>query len=270
MRFLKTIIFTVVCCCLLTSCVITQQYTDQFNTLRAQWNTDETKSADNYNIVPDPTNPENSVLAIHLYPQDTGIRNGKRSELKLPTKDRMGSVIHYSFDFLLPPGFFQQKPQKTWIIIQQWHAQPPPGKTWANYHRQTHPPLNLFIAIRPNPQPYKIVYAYGLWDNEQEHVQDFVYDQALKPNTWYTFENTVKWGMDSTAYSIPKINGHNLVKTNKSGKVFGANMFNRSPNYFKIGFYGGKKKDIHKPITLYIDNFTYELNPKQSDKGKKD
>lgn len=55
------------------------------------------------------------------------------------------------------------------------------------------------------------------------------------------------------------INGEYLVKAdeNYEGKIFGANMYNDVPNYFKMGLYGNYKSN--DTVSVNIDDFNYEL-----------
>src|SRR5690606_19962304 len=152
--------------------------------------------------------------------------------------------VRYSFKFLFAPDFFSKEKEQDWIMIQQWHDKPPRGMSWEDYNMETTPPVHLYIQLLPGDK-YYISYAYGLWDKDKKHVVRLKYEYPLEPNKWYSFENTVKWEMDESAYSIPIINGVYLVKAedNQEGKIFGANMYNDVPNYFKMGLYGNYKSN---------------------------
>ena len=143
-------------------------------------------------------------------------------------------------------------------MIHQWHDEPPRGIGWGDYNMQTNPPVQLYIRVQPGDK-YYIVYAYGLWDKDKKHIRHLTYEYPLQPNEWYSFENTVRWSMDDSGFSIPRINGDYLIKRdeNDKGKIFGANMYNEVPNYFKMGLYGNYIEN--DSISVYIDDFNYVL-----------
>lgn len=235
---------------------IVQQFSDSFYTINPYWNTSETNDSSRYGIVEDPVNKENNVLRFSLLPDDF-IQNKKRNEFKIKTKDTVGYEVEYSFKFLLPSSFFTENKESDWIIIQQWHDQPPRGLMWGDYHMETNPPINLYIHVLPGKK-YYLVYAYGLWDKNKKDLRSLTYKNPLKPNTWYSFENNIGWAMDNTGFSIPKINGEKLIPQieDYKGKIFGPNMYNDVPNYYKMGLYGNYlDKDS---ISIYFDDFKYK------------
>ncbi len=237
--------------------IIIQQFSDSFNTISPFFNTSETTDTTRYEIINDPVNIENRTLRFHLLPDDFNA-GGKRNEFLLMTMDTIGYNVQYSFKFLFSPEFFSREKEINWIMIHQWHDRPPSGLSREEYNMDTTPPLHLYIQLLPGDK-YYISYAYGLWDKDKDHVVRLKYDYPLEPNRWYSFENTVKWEMDESAYSIPSINGENLVKAedNDQGKIFGANMYNDVPNYYKMGLYGNNKSN--DTVSVYIDDFDYEL-----------
>ncbi|NCT16763.1 MAG: hypothetical protein COZ75_13615 [Flavobacteriaceae bacterium CG_4_8_14_3_um_filter_34_10] len=129
--------------------------------------------------------------------------------------------------------------------------------TWKEYDMQTTPPIHLYIQLLPGNE-YYISYAYGLWDKSKKEVRRFQSKAPLRPNIWYTFENKVRWSTeDKVGYSIPKINSENLVDENIQGKIYGRNMYNFMPNYFKMGLYANNK--FNDTISVLIDDFSYIL-----------
>ncbi len=234
-----------------------QVYRDHFDYLKPFWDTTETQKGGSYEIVPVPGNPNNYALHMYLFPGEE-IQNGKRNELKLSTKDSLGYTIHYSFRFMFPETFFKSREERSWVIFHQWHDRPPKGVSWSDYHRQTHPPIAVYIQMLPDHKN-RIVYVYGLWDKDMNHKQTYTYSEFLKPGVWYTFENTVYWSLTGAGYSIPKINGRYLVaeSEDKAHKVHGANQFNPVPNYYKMGLYGNYKRA--DTIAVYFDDFNYTL-----------
>lgn len=244
----------------LVSCEIEKEHisiNDNFDELSPLWVKDEIKDASRYEITNDPTDANNNVLKFQLFPDDFNA-GGKRNEFKLKTKDSIGMIVNYSFQFMLTEDFFKKDRPHDWIIIHQWHDDPPKGKTWAEYGMLTKPPVHLYIQGNTDGN-HKIVYTYGLWNRNMKLTRSFIFKEPIQPNKWYTFSNEVLWDVKETAYSIPRINDEFLVETseNNEHKVFGANMYNVVPNYYKMGLYGNNlSKDT---LSIYFDNFTYSL-----------
>ena len=237
--------------------IISQRFSDSFYTINPYWDTSETNDRSSYGIVQDPVNSQNNPLIFHLLGDDF-IQGKKRNEFKLKTMDTIGNDVNYSFKFLLPPEFFTEDKELDWIMIQQWHDEPPRGLSWRDYNMETNPPVQLYIRVLPGDKFY-IVYAYGLWDKSKKNIRHLTYEYPLQANTWYSFENTVRWSMNESGFSIPKINGENLIKKeeNEEGKIIGSNMYNDVPNYYKMGLYGNYKRD--DSISIYFDDFEYVL-----------
>lgn len=234
-----------------------QKFNDEFNSLDTLWNTSQTSNEKNYKIVSDPKNPENKVIKFKLYPDDY-VSNGKRSEFTLKTKDTIGLKVHYSFKFLLEPDFFSRLKEQDWIMLHQWHDKPPRHLTWKNYGMLTRPPIHLYIQTNPDDN-YFLVYAYGLANKNKKEMRHIIYKAPLEPNKWYTFENEVLWDDQKSAFSIPKVNNSYLIESDedKEHKIYGANMYNDVPNYYKMGLYGNNK--CNDTISVLIDDFSYEL-----------
>ncbi len=236
---------------------IIQRFSDSFYTINPFWDTSQTTNNSRYGIVVDPVNIENNVLFFNLLPNDFNA-GGKRNEFVLETMDTIGYKTDYSFKFLVSPEFFKKKKELDWIMIHQWHDDPPRGVPWGDYHLQTNPPIQLYIRVLPGDL-YYIVYAYGLKNINIKNLRHLTYEYPIKPNEWYSFENTVVWAMDQSGYSIPRINGEYLIKPdeNENGKILGANMYNDVPNYYKMGLYGNYKSS--DTVSVYIDDFKYVL-----------
>ena len=235
-------------------------YTDTFDQLEDFWITSEISDPSRMKIVPDPTDSSNNTVRFFLYPDDF-VNNGKRNELVLKTMDKSGYTVKYSFRFMLPPDFFKKR-EHDWIMIHQWHDEPPYGLDWHGYDMQTHPPINLTVKLTPG-EKYYIIFNYGLWNKEINELQVAQYKKPLKPHQWYTFENTVHWNFDKTGYSQPSIDGTYLFNDEEDGKVYGANVYNEVGNYFKMGLYGNKKQ--RDTISIYFDDFGYQLSSPQPD-----
>lgn len=259
MLTMKKICFVAFAIIICSSCqdeIIIQEFEDGFYTINSYWSTSETNSSDNFKIVDDPVNKDNKALQFRLFPEDYN-SNGKRNEFILKTKDTIGLKVEYSFDFLFHPEFFKKK-EKDWIMIHQWHDRPPKGVSWKNYKMFTRPPIHLYIQLYPSGV-HHLVYAYGLKNKEMSKIKHIKIEKPLEPNQWYTFENTVFWETSNRAYSVPKINDEYFInaEVDVEHKIYGANMFNNVPNYFKMGLYGNNKSQ--DTVSVLIDNFKYKL-----------
>lgn len=231
-------------------------YTDAFDEIGRFWSKNEVTDTTRYEITDDPVDLSNSTLKFYLYPEDFNA-GGKRNEFKLHDEDNEeGRLTYHAFKFLFTEEFFSKRTEKDRVIIHQWHDKPPKGVSWSDYAMGTHPPVHIFIQINPNHEHY-IVYSYGLWNKEVKNNKSLQYEEKLEPNKWYTFENLIKWSRDSTGYSVPKVNKKKLVPQDRDeeGKLYGANMYNKRRNYFKMGLYG--YKNHQDTISVYFDDFYY-------------
>lgn len=229
------------------------KFSDNFDYLNLIWITNEVTSSSRYEIVKDPINNQNSVLKFYLLPEDK-IHGGRRSEFILPTRDGQGLKVNYSFEILFSEEFLVKNKERDFVMLHQWHDNPPQGVKWKDYQVKTEPPVSLIIEINPDGK-YYLAYVYGLWEKDNQKKQTiFRFDKPVQPNLWYKFENTILWSLDEKGYSVPLINDKYLVKKQK---VMGANMYNEMPNYYKMGLYGnGQNTDT---IFAYFDDFRYHL-----------
>lgn len=139
---------------------VDNEYFDNFNNISSFWNTSEISHSERYKIIKGPTNTDNKAVQFSLFPDDF-INNGKRNEFKINTKDRPGHTVEYSFKFMLPEDFFKSRKEGDWVMLHQWHDEPPEGKDWSDYKKGTHPPVNLTVKLTPSEKDY-IVFNYGL------------------------------------------------------------------------------------------------------------
>lgn len=258
-KFILALLFSII----LTSCEnkTIQEISDDFNTINPHWSTLQTTDNDSYEIVTDPLNESNKALLFRLLPDDFN-SGGKRNEFVLKTKDSIGYEVEYSFKFLFYPEFFSKQKEQDWIMIHQWHDSPPIGFNWENYNMQTRPPIQVYIQTNPNGKFY-IIYAYGLFDKNKKELRHIKFKEPIDSNIWYSFKNKIYWNTNETGYSIPQINDEYLIdkKEDTDHKIWGANMFNNVPNYFKMGLYGNNKST--DSISVLIDEFSYKLRKVQ-------
>ncbi len=233
-------------------------YSDNFDTNDPMWNTKQISDSARFVVVDDPKDPNNKCLKFGLLPEDFNAGK-RRNELVLRAEDTIGYTVSYSFRFMLPKEFFKDRAQDDWIMLQQWHDEPPRGKTWAEYAAKSKPPVSLFLTVGPD-QKCVMQYTYGLKDKYKNEKKFIKLNQDLLPDTWYTFSNEIYWSMDSTGYSIPKLNDKYLAHYNNAKadpKLKGRNMYNDVPNYYKMGLYGNQL--TNDTIHVYYDEFNYVI-----------
>ncbi|MEZ4859409.1 MAG: heparin lyase I family protein [Flavobacteriaceae bacterium] len=259
MRHLEAIIILFI---VLVGCkedtALVQTFNDNFDYHNSIWETYQVTDSSRFILTPEPTNFNNNCLKFSLFPNDFHAGN-KRNEFVLLTNDSIGRVVEYSFKFMFPRSFFEKEKKVDWIMIHQWHDEPPKGISWKNYQENTKPPIALYVSTSPDGR-HKIVYNYGLESNNFQEKKHFIYKRYIRPNVWYTFSNTIKWSFNKNdGYSIPRINEEYLTSKGpyKASLIEGNNMYNEVSNYFKIGLYGYKKHQ--DTLFIYIDDFKYTL-----------
>ncbi len=238
-------------------------FQDSFDSKSSGWITVQMADSTRHIIVQDPLDSGNNCLKLSQFPTDH-FAGAKRSEYVFRPDVAPGRTVNYSFKFMFPKSFFKPRDQNDWIIIQQWHDEPPKDTLWQDYKENTKPPMALLIGLKPSGQ-HTIEFKYGLKSNQFNQDQTVMYSGTLQPDTWYTFANTIAWSMENeSGYAIPKINGEYLVPKSKQEehKVLGRNMYNNVPNYYKTGLYGNKKSN--DTIFFYLDEFSYKTFPDSS------
>lgn len=235
---------------------------DYFDKIKPFWEKSETTDSTRYEIVTE-KELKNKTLKFYLHPDDFNA-SGKRNEFKFKLekeKDkRPDSTVFYTFQFKFSKDFFKARQEKDWLIIHQWHDQPPAGMTWSEYDGPTGPPVDLAIFINPDNEHY-IVYNYGIKTKEKNLKKAVRYKEPLQPDTWYTFKNEIVWSYNDDGYSVPQINDTYLVKE-ENGKLYGANIVNEAGNYYKMGLYGNLKGN--DTISIEFDNFGIKSTKKNS------
>lgn len=257
----KCVLYSLLVLLVVSSCneaKVLQELSDDFSTHNPIWKTKQISDSSRFLLVKDPIDYNNSCVQFALFPNDINAGR-KRNEYVLKTKDSINNLVNYSFKFLLPDSFFKEREKEDWIMIHQWHDDPPKGVKWKDYKDKTQPPVSLYIKVTPNNPPL-LKYTYGLHSKYIEEKEFYTYKRNLRPNTWYHFSNTVKWSLDSlVGFSSPKVNDEYLASINGklSKEIRGRNMFNTMPNYYKMGIYGNK--EMNDSIYILFDDFEYEL-----------
>ena len=250
----------VIVCCLLLACDgpnTVSKFTDNFNERSGAWITVQLEDSTRHRIITDPLNPENRCLKLSQHPKDF-FAGAKRSEYVFRPDARSGRVVRYSFKFMFPEEFFKTRKEKDWVIIQQWHDEPPTGTVWAEYQENTKPPMALLIGLKTDGAP-TIEFKYGLKSNSYDQDLTVMYPERLRAGEWYTFANEILWSdLEGVGYAKPKLNDVYFVQNdvNSENKVTGQNMYNSVANYYKMGLYGNKKSQ--DTIYFFLDEFKYE------------
>ena len=237
---------------------IIEEFSDDFNSHETFWKRNQITDPSRALIIEDPTDKENSCLKFSLFPDDKNA-GSRRNEYVLKTEDTIGYTVDYSFKFMFPKSFFKKREKKDWIMLHQWHDDPPSGVSWKDYKEKTKPPVSIYIQVNPDGNNI-ISYTYGLNSLSIKERQNVKYTKPIEPEIWYTFTNTIKWSLESNeGFSIPKINNEFLVPNDihPEHKLLGNNMYNEMPNYYKMGLYGNF--NCNDTISVYIDDFKYTL-----------
>ena len=233
-------------------------FSDDFNAHEKTWIRKQVANTSRYQIVTDPQQEANSCLLLAQHPKDH-FGGAKRSEYVFRPYTKAGKLVRYSFKFMFPNDFFKHRSVKDWLIVQQWHDEPPRWTAWEDYKENTRPPVALLLGLKKDA-PITIEYGYGLKSNSYDQERVFVFKDSLRPMTWYTFSNEIFWSQDDNlGYSKPMLNGIPFVpeSVDSENKVYGANMYNSVPNFYKFGLYGNKKSQ--DTIAVFLDDFRFEV-----------
>ncbi len=192
----------------------------------------------------------------------TGV-NGKpkRSEYGIKLYDSINQKKFLSFSFKIPTSLsFDDKNLKREIMICQWHSKPAPGKTWNHYkkyNKYNRPSVALYITTSNN-KDYWLILRYGNNGKPKFDKKDEIWSvialQKIKKNKWYDLVFEIKWHYTNAGYIASWINNKPFTPFNgMHNKIYGANMHNASPTYFKFGQY--RYWDDTNTQSVYFDEF---------------
>jgi hypothetical protein len=193
---------------------------------------------------------------LTVYLNETG-RYGtpKRSEYGLRLYDSIGMKKFFQISVQITDGLkFDDVNFGREIMIMQWHSKPAPNRDWTHYRNNNpfnRPSIALYLTTNDNLNFY-LVLRYG-----NNGKKDFKYSgevwsvvalQRIDVNKWYDLTFEIKWSFQNDGYIASYINNEPFTPFNGlHNKVYGANMHNESPVYFKFGQYRyWDDKNVHK------------------------
>ncbi|MFY0608248.1 MAG: polysaccharide lyase [Cyclobacteriaceae bacterium] len=205
----------------------------------------------------------NGSLSISLQQGDKSA-GGHRSELKLFTnRANMPELeVWYSYSFYFPESFKDTTLNNNQHIITQWHDRPPNGYTWSNY-KGHEPSINLVYLFENNQSKIALNYGnnYHSYDTLPDGTKPLklknqarVAEANIEKGEWVDIIYHIKWSLDDHGFIEVWLNGRPWTNFNGTDyKIYGANMYNSSPQYFKFGLY--RSKNITATNSINIDEF---------------
>lgn len=190
----------------------------------------ELADASRIEIVEKPARRGAGALRVRVQPEDR-VAAKNRAELKLFPNDPEQSEGWYGWSFLVPDDYAEAPREDMFQILGQWHDQPPAGKKWKDY--ASHPPV---LAVRYGTRDGRrgIEITYGLAGGNKGVIAR----TPIEKGKWIDLVFHVRWSQKSDGFVEVFKDGAPLTPGGKDGhKVFGANMYNASPNYLKLGLY---------------------------------
>lgn len=218
-----------------------QAFADDFEAgLKDRWRWEVADPARSVSLVPDPLNPANTVLRMHLAPGDR-VFNGVRSEAALYHAAPFGSETRTAFRFLIPDDYAESE---DWQLLTQWHDQPhfQAGEVWDFY--------------QPLSPPVSLTYRNGLLiltTNAPDNQTRRFGERSLTKGQWHAIEFRVFWHEGSEGWFEVSLDGTPLSRDGSGNpRVFWPTLYNRAGNYFKMGLY--RSPSIASENTVYFDD----------------
>ena len=201
-------------------------------------------------IVDDVVRSGDYAMKLTIHPDDitqvAGKNKKNRLEVAYDNLDEEGSEIYYGWSFLVPKdNKFKPEGGSGFNIIGQWHDRPDKNK--GETREQTagkNPPIAVYMGTLNNQPGIRI--NYGLRDVNAGAVGD----SPIELGKWNDIVFHIKWSQKEDGFVEVFHNGESIT-----GKVYGPNMHNSVPHYWKTGFYRGLVGDDSTPTTnsIYID-----------------
>jgi hypothetical protein len=223
------------------------KYYNDFNSgfLSSKWRKETTKN--NFYLVDTMSNSGrflDGFLLTEMNP--TGVSGkSKRAEYGITAYDSIGKRKFLSFTIKIQKDFkYDQVNLGRETMICQWHSKPAPGKDWSHYRANNEfnrPSVALYVTTNDNKN-YYLVLRYGNNGKTQfNHKKDVWSSIALKKidiGQWINLVFEIKWSFNNDGYIASWINNEPFTPFNGlHNRVYGANMHNKSPAYFKFGQY---------------------------------
>lgn len=214
----------------------------------------ELADASRMEIVSEPARSGAGALRINIEPLDH-VAQKNRAEIKLFPNDPAGSEGWYAWSFLVPNDYAEAPREDMFQILGQWHDQPPAGQTWRDY--TTHPPvLAVKYGMRGSRRGIEI--SYGLVGGTKGAIGRAL----IQKGKWVDLVFHVRWSQGDDGFVEVFKDGEPLTPPSKDGfKVFGANMYNATPNYLKLGIY--RQDGFQTTNSVYYDELS--IGPRRED-----
>jgi len=190
----------------------------------------------------------------------TGKTGAKRSELGIRLFDTINRKKFVSFSIKIPNSFrYDEANLGNETMVGQWHSKPIRGKSWKHYRENNpfnRPSIALFITT-PNNKDYYLLVRYGNNGKPKFQFSDYVWStvgvKKIETDKWYDLVFETKWSFTNAGYLASWINNEPFTPFNGlHNRVYGANMHNGSPAYFKFRQY--RYFDDSNTQRVYFDN----------------
>ena len=190
-------------------------------------------------------------------------KNGspKRTEFGINLIKGANEIQFLSISFKVPSTFMlNEENLGRQVMISQFHSKPAPDSNWEHYVKFNpfnRPSVALFITTNDNLNFY-LVLKYGNngkkeFDNKDE-IWSTVAVKKIELDEWNDVILEVKWSFSNSGYIASWLNNEPFTPFNGlHNKIYGANMHNKSPVYFKFGQY--RYFDDSNTHQVFFDEF---------------
>ncbi len=190
-------------------------------------------------------------------------KNGspKRTEFGINLIKGANEIQFLSISFKVPSTFMlDEENLGRQVMISQFHSKPAPDSNWEHYVKFNpfnRPSVALFITTNDNLNFY-LVLKYGNngkkeFDNKDE-IWSTVAVKKIELDEWNDVILEVKWSFSNSGYIASWLNNEPFTPFNGlHNKIYGANMHNKSPVYFKFGQY--RYFDDSNTHQVFFDEF---------------
>lgn len=169
----------------------------------------------------------------------------KRSEYGFSLSDKIGQNKYFAFSFRIPKSLkFDKANLGREIMICQWHSKPGPGKDWEHYKKFNpfnRPSIALYVTTNDNDNFYLVLRYGNNGKNDFKHkgeVWSTIAVREMQKGKWYDMAFEIKWSFTNSGYIASWVNNEPFTPFNGlHNYIYGANMHNKSPAYFKFGQY---------------------------------
>lgn len=188
---------------------------------------------------------ETQYLGLGLFPGQTKVNKGMRSEVSVDYPYTRGETVRYSWRFMLPKDFICDAPKNRWWIIGQWHDQPNAnrGESWQNFSSRSPPVLLGLGELGGRPA---IGFTYGPTGEGQK--QQSLGPVFLELEKWHSLAVVIHWSQGADGKASVFLDDHTTAAISAEGP----NMNNDYQHFLKLGMY--RHPGIATENWIYIDN----------------